>query len=226
MSRKRNKTEFDEIDGIVKRTLTNLIAFSGMVGRTGADLRYQVGDMMARTPIYIADGSFANRLLNCFRLATASGINLDWMDRVIKGLIEEKPTLLSSTSVVQNSLIYALAQESRIIGAITYVSRDDVDFTMRRMKAWFDIVRDMIADTMSGPAYEAFVNLTAGITRYLTDVARPLPRMLRYDLNAALPALFISNYIYGEGGRDEELAAENKIIHPAFCQRTMRALSA
>lgn len=220
------KTEFDEIDEIVERTMKNLLAFSGMFGRPGAELRYACGDLTARTAFYLSDGSFAGRLLNCFKLATASGISLDWMDRVIKGLTEEKPTTLTSTSVVQNSIIMALAQEGHIIRGIEFTSRDDVDTIMKRMKNWFDIIKDIIADTMSGPSYEAFLNLTAAITRYLTDAARPLPRMLYYEMAANMPALAVSQYIYGEGDRSEELVAESKIVHPAFMQRNLRALSA
>jgi hypothetical protein len=220
------KTEFQEIDEIVARTLANLLAFTGKEGRSGAELRLRAGDVMARCSFYIIDGTFAGRLLQCFQLATASGISLMWMDRVIAGLVEEKPSALASTSVVQNSLIYALAQEARIIRAINFESRDDVDSTMKRMKGWFDIIKDIIADTMSGPAYQDFINLCAAITRYLTDTARPLPRMLRYELADTMPALAISNYIYGEGDRSEELVAENKIVHPAFMQRTLRAMSA
>ena len=220
------RTEFDEIEEIVARTLANLVAFSGKVGRPGAELRYMCGDLTARTSIYIADGTFANRLLNCFRLSTAAGISLTWMDRVIDQLTKEKPTALTSTSVVQNSLIFAMAQEGRIIRATTYVSRDDVDATMRKMKSWFDIIKEMIADTMSGPGYEAFITLCAAITRYLTDAARPLPRMLRYQMAAPMPALAISQYIYGEGDRSDELAAESHVVHPAFMPRVVRGLSA
>jgi hypothetical protein len=220
------RSQIEEIEQIVARTLRNLIAFSGMQGRPGAELRYQIGDLTARTASYIADGSFANRLLNCFKLATASGINLDWMDRVIKGLTEETPTTLPATSVVQNSLIFALAQEGRIIRATNYVSRDDVDTTMKRMKNWFDTIRFIIADTMSGPSYQQFINLCAAITRYLTDAARPLPRMLRYELPTTMPGLAISNYVYGDGGRDLELEAENKVVHPLFYRLSVRALSA
>jgi prophage DNA circulation protein len=50
--------------------------------------------------------------------------------------------------------------------------------------------------------------------------------MLHYELAATMPGLFVSNYIYGQGDRAEELAAENRIVHPAFMQRTLRALSA
>jgi hypothetical protein len=220
------KTEFDEIEEIVIRITENLLAFTGKAGRSGAELRYQCGDLIARINIYLVDRTFANRLLYCFRLTTQTGITLDWMDRVIKQLTLEQPTTLASTSVVQNSLIFALAQEARIIRATTYVSRDDVDNTMRRMKNWFETIKHIIADTMSGPAYQDFINLCAATTRYLTDTARPLPRMLRYELAATMPGLALSQYIYGEGDRSEELAAESKIVHPAFFQRTIRAMSA
>jgi len=68
--------------------------------------------------------------------------------------------------------------------------------------------------------------LMAGITRYLTDVGRPLPRMVAFQMTAIMPALAISNLIYQDGSRDEEIAAENKIVHPAFCPISIRALSA
>lgn len=220
------KSEFDEIQDIVQRTMKNLVAFSNKQGQSGAALRRTVGDLVARINIYIADGTFAARLLQCFQLATAAGINLNWMDQVVLQLTKETPTALTSTSVVQNSLIFAIAQEGRIIAATTFVSRDDVDVTMRRMKNWFDIIKDLIADTMSGPGYEAFITLAAGITRYLTDTARPLPRMLRYDIPGTMPALALSNYIYGDGSRSAELRAENKVVHPAFMPRTLRALNA
>jgi prophage DNA circulation protein len=220
------KTEFEEIEDIVKRTMQNLVAFSGKQGRPGAELRRSVGDLLGRINIYIADGTFADRLLRCFKLATAAGINLDWMDRVVDQLSKETPTALTSTSVVQNSLIFALAQEGRIIRATTFTSRDDVDVTMRRMKSNFDTIRFLIADTMSGPGYEAFITLCAAITRYLTDTARPLPRMLRYDMPATMPALYLSNYIYGVGSRSDELIDENKVVHPCFMPRRLRALNA
>lgn len=221
------KTEFDEIEEIVRRTLAGLLAFSGMsYGRQGAELRYLCGDLSARSAIYIANGTFATRLLACFKLATTCGITLDWMDRVLKQLAAEQPTTLTSTSVVQNSLIFGLAQEARIIRATTYTSRDDVDALMKRMTAWFETIKHIIADTMSGPAYQDFINLCAAITRYLADVVRPLPRMLQYQMPMNMPGLAISNYIYGEGDRDMELAAETKVVHPAFFPLTIRALSA
>jgi prophage DNA circulation protein len=222
----RKTTELDEISAIVGQTTANLMKVGTMRGRIGIDLRQACGDLNARLGTYLADGTFSNRLLNCFRLATTAGISLDSMDRVLTGLVNEQPTTLMSSSVVQNGLIMAIAQEGRIIAATEYVSRDDIDKTIQRMSNWFDIIKDLIADTMSGPGYEAFVTLAGAITRYLTDTARPLPRMLRYDLASTMPGLTASQYIYGDGSRSEELAAENKVVHPLFMPRTLRALSA
>jgi hypothetical protein len=219
------KTELEEINAIVGRITANLMK-GNATGAAGSAVRQACGDLNARNSLYVVDGTFANRLLNCFRLATAAGMTLDWMDDVLTGLVNEQPSTLMSTSVVQNSLIISIAQDGRIIAATVYVSRDDVDTTMQRMNTWFETIKDIIADTMSGPAYETFITLIGAITRHLTDSARPLPRMLRYDLATTMSGLVASQYIYGDGSHSEELAAENKVIHPLFCPRTLRALSA
>jgi prophage DNA circulation protein len=218
--------DINEIKAIVQRTTSSLLTFVNKPGRQGAQLRHAVGDLNAYIETYIADGTFAERLRACFALATDAGISLAWLDKVLRSLIAENPKALTAWAVVQNSTIFALAQQGRIIARTTFVSRDDVDETMRRMKAWFDEARDRAADNMENPSYLSVLDLAAAVTRYLTDVARPLPRMLRYDLPVIYPSLTASNYIYGEGDRAEELAAENRIVHPLFMKRTLRALSA
>ena len=220
------RTEIDEINEIVVRTLDNLKSFIGVSGRAGADLRWATGDLAANCAVYLSDGTFAERLKYCFRQATAAGITVDWMDRVLKQLVAETPTALTSSTVVQNALLFALAQEGRIIAATEFTSRDDVDAMMKRMRAWFDVIRDMIADTMSGPGYQSFLGLAAAITRYLTDIARPLPRMVDYELPIPMPALAVSQLIYGEGDRAYEIVTENKVIHPLFVRRELRILGA
>ena len=49
---------------------------------------------------------------------------------------------------------------------------------------------------------------------------------MSYTVGAVMPALTLANRIYADAGRADELVAENKIIHPAFCPREGRALSA
>jgi prophage DNA circulation protein len=220
------KTAFQEVEGIVKRTTDRLLEIAQKPGRAGSEVRLAVGDIQARLPAYIADGSFGIRLASCFKLATEAGMTMDWVDMILSQLVAETPTQLMAVMVVQSSVLFALAQDGRIIAATQYKSSNDVEDVLHRMKEWFDTVRDLAGNQMDDLSYRALNELAGAMTRYLADVARPLPRMLLYEISAVRPALAISQYIYGEGTRSEELAAENKIVHPGFCLRDLRALSA
>jgi hypothetical protein len=93
------------------------------------------------------------------------------------------------------------------------------------MKNWFDIAIELAAGQQDNPSYAALITLAGSITRYLADTARPLPRMLTYEL-IPMPGLALSQFIYSDGSRSEELAKENRVVHPAFCPAKIRALSA
>lgn len=219
------KVALNEIEAIVKRTTDNLLEFVSFAGRAGSEFRLAVGDLRAHINEYVRDGSFGNRLMTCFRLATSAGITVDWLDKVLEQLVAEEPSELSARAVVQSSILFALAQDGRILAVTEFTSRDDVDAMLERMRDWFDKVKDLAADEMDDPSYRALNNLAGAIIRYLADVARPLPRMVDYEL-APMPALAMAQYIYGDGSRAEELAAEARVVHPAFMPRKVRALSA
>src|SRR5262245_12997554 len=167
---------FNEIKGVVQRTTDVLIGFVGMVGRPGAELRYTVGDLNGYLPVYIRDGTFATRLLSCFRLATEANIPLNWLDNTLKSLVAEKPTTLEGVIVVENCIVFAIAQQARVLAKTTFVSRDDCEAMLKRMHDWFFLVTELAADTMANPNYLALVDLAGAISRYLADEARPLPR--------------------------------------------------
>jgi len=220
-----NKKIFTEIEGIVYRSTEQLLKFGSGVGRAGCDLRMAVGDLRAHINRYVRDGTFGHRLSVCYRLATDAGISVQWMDNVLKQLVSETPSDLAAVAVVQNSILFALAQDARILGKTEFTSREDVEAMLQRMKNWFDVTKELAAGQKDNPSYAALIGLAGTITRYLADVARPLPRMIHYMLDP-MPALAISQRIYGEGSRAEEIAAENKVIHPAFCPNHIMALSA
>jgi len=222
---KFNKKVFSEIEGIIVRSTDQLLAFTEAKGRAASQLRYAVGDLRAHINRYVRDGTFGRRLLVCYRLATDAGISVKWMDNVLKQLTSEQPSYLAAVAVVQNSILFALAQDARILAKTEFDSREDVESMLRRMKNWFDIAIELAAGQQDNPSYAALIGLAGSITRYLADTARPLPRMLEYQL-IPMPGLALSQFIYSEGSRAEELAAENKIVHPAFFQNRVRALSA
>jgi hypothetical protein len=214
-----------EIEGIVERATDLLLTFISETGRAGAELRYAVGDLQARINVYVVDGSFGARVLNCFTLATEAGITVDWLDKVLEQLTSEQPAELTAVLVTQYLTLMALAQDGRILAATEFTSREDVEDMLTRMKNWFDITQELASDQADNPAYAALISLSGAITRYLSDVARPLPRMLDYQV-VPMPALALSQFLYHVGDRSDELVDENKIVHPAFCPNQIRGLSA
>jgi prophage DNA circulation protein len=217
---------FNEIKGVVRRTTDNLKSFTGPKGREGAELRYLIGDLNANLAFYIRDESFADRLLACFKQATSAGITMTWLDLVLQGLVDEKPTTLEGVIVVENCVVMTIAQMARVLAKTEFVSRDDCEAMLKHMRHWFDVTSDLAADTMANPNWLALIELAGSITRYLADNARPLPRMITFTLNATLPSLTIAQLIYADGSRYEELAQENKTVHPLFMQIQLKGLSA
>ena len=70
------------------------------------------------------------------------------------------------------------------------------------------------------------VQLSALLIQHLSATERQLPRIVKYHMPINYPALALSNRIYGDGSRSDELVAENETVHPAFMQRDIIALSA
>ena len=214
-----------EIEGIVIRSTDQLMKFGSGIGRAGSEMRFVIGDLRANLYRYLRDGSFGRRLLICYKTATAAGITVQWMDNVLEQLVSETPSDLVAVAVVQNSILFALAQDGRILAKTEFTSREDVEVMLKRMKNWFDITKELAAEQEDNPGYAALINLGGAVTRYLADVARPLPRMLEYTLDP-MPGLTMSQFIYHDGDRGEELAAENHVVHPLFFPIHIRAMSA
>ena len=219
------KKALNEIEAIVFRTTNLLLGFISETGRAGAELRYVVGDLQARVNVYVRDGTFGQRILTCFKLATEAGITVQWLDKILEQLESEQPSELGVVLVVQNMVLMALAQDARILAKTEFTSRNDVDDMLVRMKDWFDIARDNAANQRDNPSYQALNYLAGAVVRYLADVARPLPRMINFDVVPS-PALALSQFLYHDGTRSEEIVAENRIIHPLFCPNQIRGLSA
>lgn len=220
-----DKRIITEIFGIVERSMAQLIAFGSSAGRPGAQLRFTIGDLLAHYADYFQDKTFPNKLLACYTAATDAGITVVWMDNVLNQLFSETPKYLESVSVVQNSILMALSQDAFILAKTDFVSFDDVEVMLKRMKNWFDQARELAAGQKDNLSYNALIALGGSITRYLADTARPKPRLLTYKL-APMPALTMSQYIYHTGTRTDELIAENKVVHPMFMPTTIRGLSA
>ena len=218
--------EQSEITGLVNRLLDNFgNCISAMTGEDGVELRHQIGDMRAFYFQYLNDGTFSTRLLNCFTLARKDNVPLTSLTLIRLALFQEAPVCDVANAIVQQTIIFCLAAESRMITAIEFTSRDDVDAMIGVMKMAFDNARDILADAVDSVLYQTMIYLGGALINHLAMIGRPLPRMVSFSMPISMPALALSQRIYYDASRWEELVLENKTVHPAFVQREIRGLS-
>lgn len=220
-------SEQDEIADLMTRLLDNLsMTMSSQVGSTGAEVRSQIGRVRANYMAMIRDVELSTELLKCFTLAREAGATIASMVHVREQLFKETPVGVYPVAIVDMAMTYCLAAESRMLTDVEFVSRDDVQVVMARMKKAFDTATDIVADRIDSSVYQALLSLHGALTHYLAAEELMLPRMIRFSMPNVLPSLSLSNRIYYDPSRSEELVDENKIVHPAFCLREIRGLSA
>ncbi len=215
-----------KFEDVLTRLLDNLTAtVSSQSGLSGAALRRQIGIVRSNFAIYLENRTFAAALLLCFNEAQAAKVTLASLAAVRKALAAELPDSYAATALVQLATVYCLSVEARLITAIEFVSRDDVEAMITRMKLAFDIARDAAADAQDSATYQTLTFLSGALTQHLASTARPLPRMVKFELHSALPTLALSQRLYYAGDRSDELIDENHIVHPAFAPRTIMGLN-
>ncbi len=220
-------SENDDLNAIINRLLDNLsFSITSQSGRDGAILRTRIGDIRSNYYSMLVEGTFPQKLLDCFNSATDSGATLDSLSVVHNDLFLESPDGEWSKSVVQMAIVFCLSTESTIASEIDFKSRQDVELLINKFKLVFDKARLLAADAIDSSAYQQLTALAGALTDHLANVARPLARMITFNLAKPMPALSISQYIYYTATRWEEVVDENKVVHPLFCPRTIRGLSA
>lgn len=216
-----------ELEGIINRLLDNMsLLVTSQTGRDGIELRHQIGKIRTNYITMISGGTFATELRACFKSALAAKVKLASLAIVHDGLFGEVPVGKFSAAVVQIAIIFCLSTESRIIAALTFTSRDDIELMLSNVRNTFDIARLLSADAPDTSAYQQLTILAGSVINHLSSVSRPLPRMVKFSLLASLPSLTLSQRLYYNAERSDEIVAENKIVHPAFCMREIRGLSA
>jgi prophage DNA circulation protein len=219
-------TEKKDIVGIVNRLLDAIsLTITSQVGREGIKLRRVVGDLRAHFLEDLAQGTFTTQLLNCFTTARTINVELFRLAQVHQILFLEQPIGEIASAIVDVAIVFCLATESRMITLLEFKSRDDVEAMIKTMKGAFDQARELVAESNDSSFYQTLTFLAGALINHLATVARPLPRIIEFKLQASLPVLTASNLIYYNVERWEEIIDENHIVHPAFCPKDIRGLS-
>jgi prophage DNA circulation protein len=222
-----NKVAVNEAVPIINRLCANLLTcVDNRTGNPAFVARTAIGELLAQAPQFCWYNSIGQALNTCFGLVRLAGCTIGQMEGVRRELAAEATVSLGATLIRDFGIQMALAQEAKIIVAMTFSSREDVDALLASIQQPFADAEEIAADSYDPMVYRGLVELHAAIVNYLVQTARPLPTMLTYQFAAPLPSLVISHRLYGDASRYDEVRDENKIVHPAFCPVIGRALSA
>jgi prophage DNA circulation protein len=220
------KADAVEAAPIVETALNALLSWAPTRGRPGSDLRTAVGSILAHLPELLQYDLIDIPMASCFDLAYTTGVDIYQMESIRRTIAAQTATLVGSIMTKDMLIELAFAIEGYVISDMTFVSRDDVDQIKLAINTAFENMEEEIADEMDAMTWRAILKLHAAISLHLVETARPLPRMLDYHFNLILPSVVLAHRLYADAGRADELRAENKIVHPAFCPLDGRALSA
>ena len=106
------------------------------------------------------------------------------------------------------------------------LARGDIDALITSLQEPFGKAEETAADDMDQATYFALIELHASLTNHLVTTGRPLPQRIPYQFAVVLPSLVLAYRLYADASRADEIRAENKIVHPAFCPPIGLALSA
>jgi prophage DNA circulation protein len=216
-----------EAEPIIVATLKSLLEWSptSVSDRDGANLKAAVNNVRVNVTRLLHTNTIGESLANCFDLAYTTGMTLPQIERVRKTPLAVKPKLVGAI-VIRDTLIHlCLVTASRIIADTEFISREDVDTCKAIVNVSFTEAEEDATNQMDAMIYRDIVSLHAAVSFYLTETARPLPRMLRYQFNVPLPTLVIAHRLYQDAGRADDILKENKIVHPAFSPLVGAALS-
>jgi prophage DNA circulation protein len=219
------KEDAQDAQPIVDAALASLLSWVATRGRDGANMRERVNQVRVSALSLLQADAIGDPLASCFDLAITSGINLPQVERV-RQITESANAVFPGAQMIKDSIIQlALVTEARLIVAMTFRSRTDVESVRNTVNSGFAAAAESMADQMDAMTYRAVVALHAAVSFFLVETARPLPQMLNYRFAQPMTTLGIAHRLYADATRADEIRDENRIIHPLFCPMTGRALS-
>jgi prophage DNA circulation protein len=219
-------TPLVEATAILNRVAALLIsAARNEAGRQGAELRLACGDLVDGVAVHLSERRIGEHLAAVFRAATEAGCRFSQIEQVLAGIQRERPSSPIAKAICTGCTWFGLIEMARISSVTAFRSREDAQSIGVRVNATFAPAEDAAADQGEHRFYRDLVALHAAVTRDLVERGRPLPRIVPYRTAMRLPALALSNRIYGAADRADELVGENHAVHPLFMPAAGRAFS-
>jgi hypothetical protein len=220
-----DKAEALEAAGIVIRLCENLLQTVSSYGRAATDARTACGDLIAQAYTLLRNDDVAVSLDKCFQLIWYAGATQPEIASVRVFLEAEQPQTLGGIATQNLGIRFCLVIECTIIINMTFVSREDVDAIKYSMTLPFRAAEEIAADDMDQANLMPIIALWSALTNYLCTIELPLPQMLNYWFADVFPSLLVSQRLYSDASNADTIRDGNKIVHPAFCPPTGKALA-
>jgi len=217
--------EIKEALGIMNRMLDALMTGLSSRGEAGSQFRSAVGDLRANAPDLVESFTIGTELYNVFEQARASSACFSNLDAVRVQMLSEQPVYNFGTAMKDAGIVFSFVEQCMMIGGMTFVSRFDVEQIMAKMEDVIEDIKLEVAELLDGFLYLQVVELAAALIQHLAATERQLPRIVAVTTPMSYPSLRLATYFYNDGARADEIADENKVIHPAFCPMSLRVLS-
>jgi hypothetical protein len=222
MSVSTEELDLELVIGHICDYMSNMVSAKG---EQAAIMRRAIGDMRTNGLEYLVDKTFGTNLWNIFGIARTLPITVDRVTFVRQQIYTEKPIGPIATLVVDTAILYCLTTESIMLTRMTFTNRNDITDLMKRMKSGFDQARDTAADRFDSATYQNLNYLAGSLINHLNSVALLLPSIVQFKYQASLPSLYLSNRIYQDTSRTDELEEMNDVVHPLFMPQTLDGLS-
>jgi hypothetical protein len=220
------KADTGEAVPILTRTLQALLGTVPNQGRPGAELRRVVGDLLSHAETLLHDDQAAAPMRRAFDLARQAGTTLASFGDVRELTTAETPLTTGGKQTKDALIRFCLAQEARSIADTKFASRNQANQVRAEINDAFAVAEEVATDNMDATTYRVMVELHAAVMFHLTETARPLPRLVRFQFAGPLPTIKAAHRLYDDASRCDELREENRVVHPAFMLPTGVALSA
>lgn len=106
--------------------------------------------------------------------------------------------------------VVAVSEVSRTISTLPFTSATKSEEVRDEIFEELDALQESVADDVYGP----LVDLRTALAAYLAEVAEELPRIVEFTPAATLPAIVLSQQLYGDVAYEADLIARNNVRDP------------
>jgi len=190
------------------------------------DARRKIYDLRVNTEAAIRGNNLGTQLAEAVLATDLAGATYLGVENARQYLMSQVASRSLMTQIVfRSALLMVLGLEANIIARRTYKTRDDVQQMILHCRDMFEAAKAIGIDEVDALVYQALNTLGGALIHNLSVSQLQMPRFVSYSLAAPMPSLYIANRVYADASRADEIANENRVIHPAFCPLNIRVLS-